>query len=148
MNKFAKQYSLKYKFSTIAAEEMKNSKDLFDFCQQLFTDDTRFLFEEMFAVYLDASNHVKGYMKIGEGGMNSLVCDPKKIFMGALACAASGIALTHNHPSGNPRPSQEDRKLTKKMVEASKLLDMVFVDHVICGLNCYHSFRDYGELSF
>lgn len=146
MEKFVKQYSLKYKFSTIAAEELKDSKCLFDFCQQLFNEDTRYLFEEIFAVYLNASNHVKGFMKIGEGGMNNVVCDPKKVFMGALACAATSIGICHNHPSGNPRPSQDDRNLTKKLVAAAKLLDIVFVDHIICGRNCYYSFRDHGEL--
>lgn len=146
MNKLAKEYSLKYKFSTIAAEQMKDSQDLYNFCHQIFNQDTVFLFEEIFAVYLDASNHVKGFMRIGEGGMNNVVCDPKKVFMGALACAASSVAITHNHPSGDPRPSEEDRKLTKKLVTASKLLDMCFDDHVICGQGRYYSFRDHFEL--
>lgn len=146
MNKLVKEYSLKCKFSTIAAEQIKESQDLYNFCHQIFNQDTIFLFEEIFAVYLDASNHVKGFMKIGEGGINSVECDPKKVFIGALACAASSVAITHNHPSGDPSPSAEDRILTKKLVTASKLLDMCFVDHVICGQGRYYSFRDHFEL--
>jgi DNA repair protein RadC len=65
-----------------------------------------------------------------------------------LKCLASAIIVTHNHPSGNPRPSEDDRKLTKKLSEAAKMLDIAFIDHIIVGLGRYHSFRDYGELTF
>ena len=56
--------------------------------------------------------------------------------------------MGHNHPSGNPRPSEEDRQLTKKLVAAGKLLDINVIDHIIIGNERYYSFRDHGEMTF
>lgn len=104
--------------------------------------------ESFYVLFLSAGNGVKGYIKVSSGGTNAVIADPKVIFCAALKCLASAIIVTHNHPSGNPRPSEDDRKLTKKLSEAAKMLDIAFIDHIIVGMGRYHSFRDYGELTF
>ena len=87
-------------------------------------------------------------MKLSDGGMTHVIVDPRLIMMGALGCMATAIILSHNHPSGNPRPSEDDRQLTKKLTAACKLMDISFIDHIIIGSGCFYSFRDHGEMIF
>lgn len=148
MEHFVKAYSLKGEKTEILSEEVSNSKIGADFCRELYNPDSLTLFETMWAVYLDAKNRVKGFLKISEGGICNTICDPKKVFMGALACVASGIIVTHNHPSGSTNPSIEDKQLTKKLYTAAKLLDIRFVDHVIITDENYFSFRENGLLDY
>lgn len=104
------------------------------------------VFESFYAVFLDKSNGIKGYIKVSSGGVNNVLADPKVIFCAALKCLASGIVVSHNHPTGNTAPSKEDRTLTKRLAEGAKLLDMVLIDHIIVSPSRYYSFRDHGEL--
>ena len=78
------------------------------------------------------------------GGVHGTVVDAKVIFAKALSLGASGLLLYHNHPSGQLTPSKEDRKITTKLVEAGKVLDIIVQDHLIIGSAGYFSFRDEG----
>lgn len=78
--------------------------------------------------------------------MAGTVADPKMIFKAALENRASSIILVHNHPSGNPKPSQADIKLTQKMKDAGNLLEIPVLDHLIFTDNTYFSFADDGLL--
>lgn len=104
--------------------------------------------ESFYVLFLNAGNGVKGYIKVSSGGVNAVIVDPKVIFCAALKCLASAIVVTHNHPSGDPRPSVDDRKLTKKLSEAARMLDMTLVDHIVVGLDRYYSFMEHGDLTF
>ena len=148
MENYVVAYSLKSEKTQILSEQIRDSKIGADFCRQLFDIDTLELYESMWAVYLDAKQRVKGFLKISEGGINCTICDPKKVYMGALACVASAIIITHNHPSGSTQPSSEDKQLTKKLYTAAKLLDISFVDHVIITDKGYYSFRENGLLDY
>ena len=75
-----------------------------------------------------------------------VVADPKLIYCAALKCLASSIIVCHNHPSGQLRPSEEDIRLTRKLLEAGKLLDIAFQDHLILTREGYYSFADMGML--
>jgi DNA repair protein RadC len=100
---------------------------------------------EMFvAVYLNRANNIVAHSIIGVGGVSGTVADPKIIFQNALTCNASGLILCHNHPSGNPKPSGNDIKLTKKIEEAGKFLDIDVFDHLIITTNDYFSFAGNG----
>ncbi|WP_432709525.1 JAB domain-containing protein, partial [Pedobacter sp.] len=74
------------------------------------------------------------------------VADPKLIFISALKAAASSIILCHTHPSGEMRPSNEDIKLTKRIVDGGKLLDIPVMDHLIISRHQFYSFADEGVL--
>lgn len=101
--------------------------------------------ESFYAVFLNAGNMIKGFIKVSEGGVNNCLADPKIIFSAALKCLATSIILTHNHPSGNPRPSECDKELTKKLEAGAKLLDINIMDHIIVANGGrYFSFRDHG----
>ena len=99
-------------------------------------------------MYLNQSNHPLKVECVSKGGTTNVIADPKIIFKNALNLGATCIVLGHNHPSGNPRPSEEDRLLTKKLFGAGKLLDISVTDHIIIGNERYYSFRDHGELTF
>ena len=126
-------------------EEVKNSRDTFERFLP-YIDDLRQ--EHFLVMYLNQSNHALKVECVSNGGMTNVIADPKVIFKNALILGATCVVLGHNHPSGNPRPSEDDRLLTKKLVAAGKLLDIAVVDHIIIGNERYYSFRDHGEMTF
>lgn len=75
--------------------------------------------------------HTFKFQRISSGGTNATLADPKLIFKKALDHLASGIILVHNHPSGNLKPSEQDRTLTRRLAEARKYLEVAVLDHVI-----------------
>ena len=125
--------------------EVKDSKDSFErFLPHI--DDMKQ--EHFLVMYLNQSNHELKIECISHGGTTHVIADPKIIFKKAFQLNATAIILGHNHPSGNPRPSEDDRQLTKKLVSAGKLLDINVIDHIIIGNERYYSFRDHGEMTF
>lgn len=126
-------------------KEVKSSKDTFERFLPYIDDPSQ---EHFLVMYLNQSNHPLKVECVSKGGTTNVIADPKIIFKNALTLNATCIVLGHNHPSGNPRPSEEDRLLTKKLVGAGKLLDISVVDHIIIGNERYYSFRDHGELTF
>ena len=125
--------------------EVKDSKDSFERFLP-YIDDMRQ--EHFLVLYLNQSNHALKVECISNGGTTTVIADPKLIFKNALNLNATAIILGHNHPSGNPRPSEDDRQLTKKLIAAGKLLDISVIDHIIIGNELYYSFRDHGEMTF
>ena len=104
--------------------------------------------EHFLVMYLDQSFHELKVECISNGGTTNVIADPRIIFKKALSLDATCIILGHNHPSGNPRPSKDDRLLTQKIVAAGKLLDIAVIDHIVIGNERYYSFRDHGEMTF
>lgn len=72
------------------------------------------------------------------------VAHPREIFRIAVRCSAARIILAHNHPSGNPEPSQADYNFTQRMIEAGELLGIELLDHIVVGENKYISIREKG----
>ena len=85
-------------------------------------------------------------MPISRGGVSGTVVDLKLVFGTAMKAGASNIILSHNHPSGNLRPSPEDIQLTKKIVSAGNILDIKIFDHLIITNEGYYSFAEEGML--
>ncbi len=81
---------------------------------------------------------------ISQGTVNSSVVSPREIFLEALKYHAVNLILVHNHPSGDPAPSQEDIQLTRRVKEAGELIGIRLLDHIIIGDNSYISFRERG----
>ncbi len=102
--------------------------------------------EQFWILLLNRANEVIRPFQISVGGVSGTVADPKLIFKAAIEHLASAIILVHNHPSGNLTPSQADKDLTKKVVEAGRLLDVPVLDHLIFGDNGYFSFADEGMM--
>ncbi len=102
--------------------------------------------EEFWVMLLSRSNKVLDVQLVGRGGVSGTVADVKIILKLALERLASGIIISHNHPSGNLQPSQSDINLTKKIKEASRYMDISLLDHIIVSDEGYFSFADKGLL--
>lgn len=87
-----------------------------------------------------------GIFLASTGGLAGTVCDPKVVFQAALKANASSIILAHNHPSGELIPSEADRQLTRKLVQAGELLDIKVCDHLILTEEGYCSMADEGYM--
>ncbi len=124
-------------------KKINSSKTAFEYFHGILGQNNH---EEFHILLLNRSNHVIRPVKISEGGFAGTLVDPKKLFKIALENAASSMILCHNHPSGNIQPSQEDIRLTKRLVEAGKLLTLEVLDHIIIGGNDYYSFADEGKI--
>lgn len=98
--------------------------------------------EEFWIVLLRRSNEVIVELMISRGGLTGTVADPKIIFGKALAFRAAALVAIHNHPSGNIKPSQSDRVLTKNLQNAGIVLDCPLLDHIIVSRHRYFSFAD------
>jgi DNA repair protein RadC len=102
--------------------------------------------EEFHIIILNRANEVVRIVPISSGGVNGTVVDNRMIFKAAIEHLASGIILTHNHPSNNSNPSLQDIEITKKLIAAGKLLEIPVIDHVIYTETGYYSFVDKGEM--
>ena len=125
--------------------KLKSSKDAYERLLLLLDDPQQ---EHFFIMYLNQNNKVLKAECVSKGGVTHAIADPKVIFKNAINVGATALILSHNHPSGNPTPSEDDRLLTKKLTAAGKLLDINIVDHIIIGKERYHSFLDHGEMAF
>ena len=121
------------------------SKDAFELLKNCWSDKIEYV-EEFYVLLLNKANKVLGVSKISEGGTSGCLVDPKRIFQTALKSNASGIILSHNHPSGNLIPSDADCKITRKVKEIGMLLEIAVLDHIIISADGYYSFADEGTL--
>ena len=102
--------------------------------------------EEFWVLMLNRANDLVKLKRIGQGGIHGTVADPKIIFKEALENSCPGIIVCHNHPSGQLKPSESDIRLTQKLVEGGKLLDIAVLDHLIVTSEGYYSFADEGRI--
>lgn len=100
--------------------------------------------EQFWILMLTRSNLLIRKRPVSLGGISGTIADPKVIFKTALEDKASNIILVHNHPSGNPKPSKADVRLTEKLVDAGRLLDIPVLDHIIFTDEAYYSFSEEG----
>jgi DNA repair protein RadC len=127
--------------------QIKSSIDAYNIFLQGWNQDTLEHIEEFKILLLNRSNKVLGTAPISLGGTAGTVTDVKIIMQYALKTNAQGFIICHNHPSGNSQPSESDKKITRKIKEASEFLDMQLMDHIIITPNeGYYSFADNGDL--
>ena len=94
------------------------------------------------AIFLNAKNRVLDHRLVHEGTIDHAIVYPRRIIEQALAARAAGLILVHNHPSGDPTPSEEDRRLTRSIQDAARPLDIRVLDHIIVGRQGYCSFAE------
>lgn len=123
--------------------KISSSKDVFELMNGTLADLPH---EEFHALYLNRANRVMSSERISTGGVTGTVADSRLILKSAINLLASGLVVCHNHPSGNLQPSAADKKLTKKLQEACRLLDIQLLDHLIITDTAYFSFADEGML--
>ena len=107
----------------------------------------QFLAVEQFRViYLNTKNGIIAEEVVAQGTINATIVGGRELFRRAVRLLAASIILLHNHPSGDTMPSQEDIAITKKLVEAGKLLDIGIIDHIIIGKGQFESLKERGIL--
>ena len=98
--------------------------------------------EAFMVIYLDVKNHVLDHEVLHEGTVDRAIVYPRRVLESAIKHNAVGLILSHNHPSGDPAPSQEDKHLTRAVTEAARTIEIRVLDHVIVGRNGYFSFQE------
>ncbi len=123
---------------------LSSSRDLFTHFHPLLRDVKHELFK---VVLLDAKNTVLKELTVSEGSLTLSIVHPREVFAAAVRESAAAVIFLHNHPSGDPTPSPEDRQLTERLVAAGHVLGIRVLDHIILGEHRYVSFADEGWLT-
>lgn len=97
-------------------------------------------------ILLNARNKILGISTISIGSLNASIVHPREVFKDAIMHNAYSVVLAHNHPSGDPEPSEDDLKMTRKLIESGKILGIEVLDHLIIGKNAFYSFKEKGLL--
>jgi DNA repair protein RadC len=134
------------KVKASARPQITSSKTSYDVLLKVW-DENKIEFVEQFRVLLlNKANKVLGVYQVSTGGISGTVADPRVVFAAALKANACAIIISHNHPSGNLKPSRQDEDLTLKMKHAGEFLDIKVLDHIIVTSEAYYSFADEGIL--
>lgn len=124
-------------------KKITSSEQVFDHLSPIFMDLPH---EEFHVVFLTRANTIIDTKQISIGGMTGTIADGKIIFKEALAVNACGIILAHNHPSGQLKPSEQDKRLTSELTKFGKMIDLFILDHLIFANNQFYSFADNGMM--
>ena len=114
-------------------------KELNDLSRQILKNQDR---EYILAIAMDARTKPVAVEIVAIGTVNQAVIEPRDLFKYAIISNAAGVVMVHNHPSGNPSPSEEDYKITAKINDAGRLLGIPLLDHIIVGDDSYFSFKE------
>jgi DNA repair protein RadC len=102
--------------------------------------------EHFLTVLLNSKGKVMAVEEISVGSLNATVAHPREVYAPAIVQHAAAILVFHNHPSGDPTPSREDRRLTCRLQETGKIMEVPLMDHIIIGDGIYYSFKEHGLL--
>lgn len=98
--------------------------------------------EKFFTILLDTKNQIIGVEEVSVGISNSSLVHPREVLKAAILSSATSVIFVHNHPSGDPMPSQEDKDLTSRLISACEIIGLQVLDHIIIGYGKYLSFAD------
>jgi len=129
--------------SALDAIQIRSSASVFEYFSALLSDLPH---EEFHVMFLNRANRVIKSERISQGGVSGTVTDVRLILKRAIELLASGMVISHNHPSGNTSPSDSDIRITQKIKEAGALLDIQLLDHIIVTGRDYYSFADNGAM--
>jgi DNA repair protein RadC len=119
----------------------RSSREVFDYLYHSMRDLKKEVFKVMF---LDSQNRVVEIEDLFEGTLNASAIYPREIIQGAVKHNAAVLIFVHNHPAGNPQPSDNDKQITQDLVFAGNIMQIRVLDHIIIGDNRYFSFADAG----
>ncbi len=137
-----REIKLSYSKNGIENIKITDSKSAYKVLLDNWNKDAIELQEEFKVLLLNRANIVLGIYNLSKGGVSGTIVDNKLLLATAIKANASSILIAHNHPSGNLSPSECDKRLTKKIKEGSKLLDIKLIDHIIVTKDSFYSFSD------
>ena len=143
---FIAEVQISYSSHVKAKDRMKvtGSKDAADAFRAIWPAYDHIEFSYM--LMMNRQNQILGYHQLSKGGMTGAVIDVRVIFQVALKACATSLILAHNHPSGNLETSDADRKISRQIKEAGKILDIPLLDHLIMTTDSFLSMADEGLL--
>lgn len=125
-------------------KKIQSPNDIFNIAQNVIRGN-EYAEENLWLITLDTKNNITGIFTVSTGSLNSSIVHPREIFKRAVLQNAASIIICHNHPSGDPTPSQEDINITKRIYDAGKILGIELLDHIIIGDNKYTSLKEKGN---
>jgi DNA repair protein RadC len=133
------------------AEELRREAPVLDNPEavaNLLRDETRLMQVETFQILMLNTRRrlIPPIVKISEGTLDTILVHPREVFRPAIAANCSAIILLHNHPSGDPAPSEADIKVTRDLIRAGQLLKIDVLDHIIMGSRSHERDKDYSSL--
>ena len=127
----------------VRGDPVRCGREVFEF----FRPRLRGLKKELFyAVLLDGKNRILREERVSEGTLTSSLVHPREVFAPAVRESAAALIVVHNHPSGDPTPSPEDREVTRRLRSAGEIVGIRVLDHVVVGEEAYVSFLEKGWL--
>ena len=127
---------------SLRTDPMRSSVDVFETYRYLLADSP---VEVFLAVLLDVKHRVLRCDRVSVGILNGSLIHPREVFASAVAERAAAVVLVHNHPSGDPSPSREDREVTQRLRSAGRIVGIPVLDHVIIGSCSFYSFREEAD---
>ena len=125
-------------------DPLRSTRETFDYLYHHLRDRKTECFT---AIFLDSQNRVISVETLFEGTVNASHVYPREVVRKALSHHAAGVIIAHNHPSGEPRPSADDRAVTREVLFACRVMGIRVLDHLVIGANRYFSFSEDGEIS-
>lgn len=144
MNNTISEIQLKYNPCRSPKTKITHSTDAFTFLLDHWNLDTIELQEEFKILLLNRANKILGIHTLSKGGMTGTLVDLRLLFAVVIKSAACGFIMAHNHPSGNLKPSETDKRLFRKITQAAEFLDIQILDNLIISKEGYYSFTDEG----
>lgn len=123
----------------LSNKKITSPQDVAEIFIPILRDDNK---EKFIVVCLNSANKIIKHETISVGNLNSSIVHPREVFKVAIDNSSASIILIHNHPSGNPEPSNEDIRITKKIVETGKIMEIPVFDHLIIAGETYTSFAE------
>lgn len=126
-----------------AGQPLRSSEDVFRHFHQRLAQENHELF---YVVLLNNKNRKIREVKISEGSLTASLVHPREVYNPVIRESAAAVIFVHNHPSGDPEPSQEDIEITRRLKEVGEAIGVRVLDHVVIGRERYYSFSDRGML--
>lgn len=121
---------------------VKSPGDVYEIVKHLKDSDR----EQFLTICMSVKNEVLSIETTSVGTLTANLVHPREVFKSAILQNAAGIIIAHNHPSGDPNPSEEDINITKRLFEASKIMDILLLDHLVVGNGIFKSLKEMGKM--
>jgi len=136
----SREVTIQFRGPALKCDALREPRGVAELVRKILRDDSK---EHFLAIYLDARHRPLAHSVVSIGTATASLVHPREVFQPALHLGAVALIVAHNHPSGDPRPSGEDKAVTSRLGEVGKLLGVTLVDSVIVTREGeYHSFRE------
>lgn len=134
---------VKERSMTSEIKQIRCAEDAFKICKQYLEGVDR---EHVIALLLDTKHQVRGIHTVSVGSLDASIIHPREVLKPAILANSSGIIVAHNHPSGDPAPSQEDIAVTRRLMEACRIIGIDLLDHIVVTDERFSSLKALGYL--